>query len=152
VSEWLSNRTPRQWLGVGLFLAGALLTCLLAYLGNTETPPAASTQALTALLGILAQGGAVWAFSGVGRADPGLAQRAVARLYRLAQHSASAREVLEDMYENEPPAALVRKQLGGLSVTLSFLEEGYIEAMEDWRTFHPQIVEEVEGRGDEQGT
>lgn len=147
---WLRTRTPRQWFGAALFAVGTLVTCLLAYLGNTETPPAASTQALTALLAILAQGGAVWAFSGVGRADPGLAYRAVARLYGLAQRSASARETLEAMYEDEPPVAQVRKQLGGLSVTLSFLEEGYIEAMEDWRTFHPAIVKEVEGRGGSQ--
>lgn len=147
---WLWRRTPRQWFGAALFAVGTVVTCLLAYLGSTENPPAASTQALTALVAVLAQGGAVWVFSGVGRADPSLAQRAVARLYVLAQRSASAREVMEAMYEQEPPVAQVRKQLGGLSVTLSFLEEGYIDAMEDWRTFHPEIVKEVEARGGNQ--
>ena len=148
--SWLAGITPRQWSGAVLFLFGALITGFLAFRGSSTKPPSSSTQALISLLAIAAQAGAVWAFSGTGRADPGLAQRAVARLYGLAQRAARAREDLEALYEQEPPAAQVRKQIGGLSVTASFLEEGFVEAIEDWRIFHPQVVKEVENRGTSQ--
>jgi hypothetical protein len=34
--------------------------------------------------------------------------------------------------------------MGQLSVHLSYLEEGYIDAIEDWRVFHPDAVEKAE--------
>jgi len=34
--------------------------------------------------------------------------------------------------------------MGELSVNLSYLEEGYLNAIEDWRIFHPDAVEKAE--------
>jgi hypothetical protein len=38
----------------------------------------------------------------------------------------------------------MRQAMGQLSVHLSYLEEGYIDAIEDWRVFHPDAVEKAE--------
>ena len=40
----------------------------------------------------------------------------------------------------------MRQAMGELSVHLSYLEEGYLNAIEDWRVFHPDAVEKAERR------
>lgn len=125
-------------------MTGAGLTVLLAFLSNRTKPPAASTQALIALLAILAQLGSVWVFSGVGKADPGLAERSVARLVGLAARASLAKSMAEKTREANPGAPVMRQVVGELSVHLSYLEEGYLDAVDDWRVFHPDAVERAE--------
>jgi hypothetical protein len=137
---------PRQWLGGALALIGAGLTVLLALVGNQTKPPPASTQALIAFLAILAQVGAAWAFAGDGKADPTLAQRCVARLIGLAQRAEAARLAAETLNEAGGSAADMKRAMGQMSVHLSYIEEGYVNAIEDWRVFHPGAVEKAEGK------
>jgi len=144
VRSWWGRLGPRQQLGGALATAGAGLTVLLAFLSNQAKPPAASTQALIALLAILAQLGSAYAFSGVGRADPGLAERSVARLLALAARASFAKAAAEKCKEESPGAPAMRQAMGEVSVHLSYLEEGYIEAIEDWRVFHPDAVNKAE--------
>lgn len=151
IRQWLHRRSARQALGAVLFTLGAGFTIGIAVAGNSEHPPSAGIQGFLALTAILSQGGAAWAFSAEGRADPGLATSAIGRLYRKGQQAGTARELVEHLYEHQPPVAEVRKHLGPLSVTLSSLEEGYVDAINDWRTFKPHIVEDIEdGNGDEE--
>lgn len=141
----LSDRlTPRQWWGGLLAVVGAGSTVLLALLGNQEEPPAASTQALIALLSILAQLGAAWIFSGYGKADPTLAQRSVGRLVKSAQNVNNAKLIAEALQQRGTTTTELRQGVGELSVHLSYIEEGYVEAIEDWRVFHPRAVERAE--------
>lgn len=141
---WWGRLRPRQRWGGLLATAGAGLTVLLAFLSNQTRPPGASTQALIALLAILAQLGSAWTFSGAGKADPGLAERSVARLVGLATRASIARGMAEKCQEVNPGTPAMRKAMGQLSVHLSYLEEGYINAIEDWRVFHPDAVEKAE--------
>lgn len=138
--KWWRRLQARQRLGVASALAGAGLTVLLAFLSNGTKPPSAGTQALLALFAILAQLGSAWAFSSVGKADPGLAERSVAHLYGLATRAEFARLLAEKGNEGNLGAPAIRKVVGELSVHLSYLEEGYIQAIEDWRVFHPDAV------------
>ena len=137
-------RTSQRW-GALLSLFGIGLTVLLAFLGNKQTPPAASTQALIALLAILAQLGAAWVFSGDGKADPTLAQRSVSRLFGLAVRANTAKKDAELLNSGKPTLTEFHQGVGQLSVHLSYLEEGYLNQIDDWRVFHPRAVEQAEG-------
>lgn len=141
---WWGKLRPRQRWGGLLVIIGAGLTVVLAFLSNQTKPPAASTQALIALLAILAQLGSAWAFSGAGKADPGLAERSVGRLVGLATRASLARVMAEKSRETNPGVTVMRQAMGELSVHLSYLEEGYLDAIEDWRIFHPDAVEKAE--------
>jgi hypothetical protein len=127
-----------------LAVVGAGLTVLLAFLGSVDEPPSASTQALIGFLAIMAQLGAAWVFSGEGKVDPTLAQRSVARLVRLARRAEGARREAELLAVKGIPAGHLREGVGHLSVHLSYLEEGYVDAIEDWRMFHPHAVDAAE--------
>lgn len=148
--QWFDEFTLRQRIGGVLFLAGAIVTGSLAYFGSTQSPPAAATQALTAFLGISAQAGAVWLFSSDGRADPALAERAIARLAENGRSAAAARKKAECMYEADPqlPPEVMRREMGQLSVILSYVEQGYAEALADWNTFKPRIVKNITEEAD----
>src|SRR5882724_6221037 len=98
---WKRLHWRQQWGGVAA-LVGVVLTVSLALLSNQSKPPAATTQALLALFAILAQFGSAWLFSGVGKADPGLAESSVAHLYSFALRAAVARELAEQCVEDSP--------------------------------------------------
>ncbi len=124
---------------------GAGLTVLLALLGNAKEPPPASTQGLIAVGAIAVQFGGAWLFSGEGRADPTLATRSVGHLLRLAARASLARNLAEQLNTTSATVPDVRKGIGELSVHLSYLEEGFIESVEDWKMFHANAVEQAEG-------
>jgi hypothetical protein len=142
-SWWKTLSVRRKW-GGGLAAVGAVLTVALAFLGSKSEPPTASTQALIALLAILAQSGAAWAFSGEGKADPTLAQRSVARLFRLGQRAGQARVAAELLSVRGASVGDLREGMQQLSVHLSYLEEGFLDSIDDWRTFHSAAVEAAE--------
>lgn len=141
---WWGRLRVRQRWGGALAAIGAALTVLLAFLGNRTEPPAASTQALVAFLAILAQAGSAWTFSGDGKADPGMAQRSVGRLVNLGRRAEAARLATERLQASGAGAPELRRAIDQLSVHLSYLEEGYVEAIEDWRIFHPYAVHQAE--------
>jgi hypothetical protein len=144
VKEWWSKLSPRQRLGGILVAVGIALTVLLAFLGSQTKPPAASTQALIAVFAFLAQVGSAWVFSGDGKVDPTHAQRSVGRLARMAASAAVARRIAEKARDENLPAAAMRIVMGEISVHLSYLEEGYLDAIADWRAFQPEAVENAE--------
>lgn len=143
--SWWRVIASRRTAGTLLVAVGAGLTILLTYLGNTKEPPAASTQGLTALLAILAQLGGAWIFSAEGKADPTLAERSVGRLVSIAQRARQARESAELLHTTKGLPPTVRLGIGQLSVHLSYLEEGVLHSIDDWRTFHPKAVTLAEG-------
>jgi hypothetical protein len=147
MSDWLKSLRPRQRLGMGLTGVAYLLTGLLAFLGSNSQPPPATTQALIAFLVILAQTGGAWALNGEGKADPGLAQRSVARLIANAQRAGAARAAIERAQEQGGTPTELRQLIRETNIHLSYLEDGFIEAIEDWRTFHPGAVELAEESG-----
>lgn len=134
----------RAWTGAAFLLVGVGLTVLIAILGSRTKPPSASTQGLLTLMATLAQLGAALAFASVGRADPTLARSAVSRLLRLARRAIESRNIAERLAEHEGVPFELRTAAGRLSVHLSYLEEGFVESVEDWRSFHPTTVKNVE--------
>jgi hypothetical protein len=82
--------------------------------------------------------------SGDGKADPGLARRSVGRLVALAARAEGARQVTEALRERGATASEMKQAVGQLSVHLSYIEEGYLDAIEDWRVFHPDAVKKAE--------
>ena len=143
---WWAGLSLSQKCGGALVVVGVALTVALAGFSNTEKPPAASTQALVALLAIMAQLGAAAIFGKVGKADPKLAQRSVARLCSLGQRAGQARIAAELLCSKDVPIGAVREGMGQLSVHLSYLEEGFLDSIDDWRTFHSAAVEAAESR------
>lgn len=112
--------------------------------------------ALAALLALLAagfQGGAAWVFAGQGRADPVHAASAFRHLYRLALRAAEATKIADRANRKSSEQADLRDAMTKLSVHLSWLEEGLIDAGEHWAQVHPQLrdgpVEDQMGSGQE---
>jgi len=141
---WLQTLSVSKKLGGALTLTGAALTVALAFLGNVSEPPSAAWQAFIAFLAIVAQIGAAIMFGKEGRTDPAFAQRSVSRLVGLAKRASEARETAELLAERGAPVGEVREAIGVLSVHLSYFEEGYLDAIDDWRTFHPDAVQAAE--------
>lgn len=79
------------------------------------------------------------------RPDPTLAERSVARLFGYAQRAHAARQFAEALYTDKIGIADMRQGVGQLSVHLSYLEEGYVYSIDDWRVFHPRAVDQAEG-------
>lgn len=141
---WWAGISLRTKAGAVLAIAGAGLTALMALLSSRDHPPSASTYGLLALLAILAQLGATWVFGGEGKADPSMARRSVARLVAMASRAETARKQAELLSTKGTPPTDLREGIGHLSVHLSYLEEGYVQAIEDWRVFHPRVVDAAE--------
>lgn len=136
--------TWRQWLGGCLLLAGFGATIALAYVAGASKPPSQSVQVGLAALSILAGTGATITFSGVGRADPTHAQRSAARLFGLASQAANARTAAETAFSGNTTKADLHTTMGMMSVHFSYMEDGLVQAVEDWRVFHPFAVEQAE--------
>lgn len=145
ITSWWGRLRPRQRSGIALAGLGGVLTILIAWLSSQREPPPGSTQALIAMLALAAQGAAAWLFNSDGRADPGLAVRSVGRLVGMAQRAREARVAAEAMATPGPNASELRQASGVLSVHLSYIEEAFIDAIEDWRVFHPHVVQQAEG-------
>lgn len=130
-----------------LVVLGFILTVVLAILGvqgkATEWP---TFVLLTVLAGVFQVAGAS-KFHSAGRADPSLARASVRRLIALAARAHNSRIAAEASYEQGTPNES-KKQMGVMSAELSFIEEGLIHAIEDWREFHGDALsglEEVSG-------
>lgn len=142
----------RSWLRTyWRVLAGALLTLaglgvvfLLAFLTGAEKPPSRSTNLSLALITTLFQFGAAWMFQGVGKAEPALVETSARRLTRLTVQAEQAEAWAQAALEKDNPKASqaeLRAVLGQLSVSLSYLGEGTLDAANDWRHLHDGSVE-----------
>lgn len=141
--------TARRWFG-SLFLIGSLVTTVfLGVLSGADKQPTRSTSALLVLLAAVFQFGSVVTFSGIGRADPGLARAAVRRLIRMGLRTSGARKLAEESFDGANAPEL-RSRMGQLSVELSWLEEGLVEAVGDWEEFHADALKKLR-KGDECG-
>jgi hypothetical protein len=132
----------RRWWG-SAFLIGSLgVTVLLGVLSGADEQPSRSTSALLVLLAAVFQFSSVLLFAGIGRADPGLARAAVRRLIRMGLRTSGARQLAEESFDSANTAEL-RSRMGRLSVELSWLEEGLVEAVGDWEEFHAEALKQL---------
>ncbi len=143
---WLRSR--RSW-GVGLQLLTVAFAVLLAVVGGSDEPPSKATNAIIVMLVTAAQIGAAWAFSGDGKADPALAERSVGRLVHLAARAKQAEVRAQAAFETSGRTQVLHAEMGVLSTEFSWLSDGLIQAIDDWRTFHPQAVDRAERTGED---
>jgi hypothetical protein len=144
--RWLRAASlSRRFWGILLQAATVGFAVLLAVLGGGKEQPSKATNALIVVLVAVAQVGAGWAFSGEGKADPALAERSVSRLFQLASRAEQAEQKAQRDFESTVPEDPLHANMGILSTELSWIAEGLVQAIGDWRTFHPQAVGRAEG-------
>ena len=136
--------TIRQWAGGFAAAMAFALTLLIAFLGSGRQPPSRASLVVLALVAGLLQLAAAGLFAGHGRADPTLAQSSTRGLLRTAYRAAILTAALERLYEGEVPVEQLQGFAGRMSVEASHVEEGIIEAIDDWRLFHPEAVAKAE--------
>lgn len=146
---WYDGLTGRQLIGVACSAAAVLLTLALSLV----TTGSVATSLLFTIIVALFQFGAAWAFQGHGKADPTMARASVRRLVGLTFRAEGAELLAQQLYEYDGlDKDAVRRGVGQVSTHLSYLKDGYLDAIEDWREFHPRAVQAVtEGVDDEPG-
>ncbi|NCT90136.1 hypothetical protein GXB85_04095 [Cellulomonas sp. APG4] len=137
-------RKPTTQAGALVALAFAL-TLAIALLGGTADTLV--LLLLTLLAGVFQFFGAS-RFHSAGRADPSLARASVRRLFSMAGRAYETRLSVEQCYETGTPGD-AKKQLGVVSAQLSFIEEGAVQAIEDWREFHDEALADIEEKRDD---
>lgn len=120
-----------QLLGCVLTTFSILILVVLVWLG-AEEQPSRSEVALMTFLSACFQLVAAWVFSRVRRIDKTHASASTRRLYRLAQRAENTTDLAERARSKEMPASDVRQAISLLSVELSVLQEGLVDAAEDW--------------------
>lgn len=125
-----------------LFVVGFGLTIALGVLAGADDPPSRSTSALLVVLAGVFQVASASQFHSIGRADPGLARAAVRRLIRMGTRAGDTRQAVEASFD-KGSAAEQRRTLGLVSVELSWIEEGILEAVEDWNEFHQDALKRL---------
>jgi hypothetical protein len=141
--------TRQQFVAGGLVAVGFGLTVYLGVLqGATQQPSRATSALLVVLAGIFQFAGAAQ-FQKIGKADPGLARAAVRRIIKMTARTREVRKLTELTYD-VGTATEARKALGRISVELSWIEEGLLNAVDDWNEFHTVALRDlIEGREDE---
>ncbi len=122
-------------------IAGAIAIAPTAPNGTSQVNVVQTVLFL--VVAALLQAGAGLAFNRTGRADPSLARSAVRHLFQLVNRAAHARTLAEKHYESGTPAD-AKKAMGIISVELSFLEEGFATAAQDWAEFHPEAFRSIQ--------
>lgn len=125
-----------------LFVVGFGLTIGLGVLAGADDPPSQATSALLVVLAGVFQVASANQFHSIGRADPGLARAAVRRLIRMGTRARDARQAVEASFDHGSAPEL-RRTLGLVSVELSWIEEGILEAVEDWNEFHLDALKQL---------
>lgn len=142
--------TGQQVLAGCLVLVGFGLTVYLGVLDGASKQPSRATSALLVVLAGVFQFAGAAQFQKIGKADPGLARAAVRRIIKMAARASNARKLAEYAYDAGSPSD-VKKALGRVSVELSWLEEGLLDAVDDWNEFHAtalhDLKEGIEGGG-----
>lgn len=143
VRSWWSTYW-RAVMGVFLTLVAIGIVFILAFLTGADKPPSRSTNLSLAILTALFQFGAAWMFQGVGKAAPSLVETSARRLTRLTVQAEQAEAWAQAALEKDDPKANqseLRTVLGQVSVSLSYLGEGTLDAANDWRHLHDGSVE-----------
>lgn len=135
----------RKTWGVVMQVFTVAFAVLLALLGSEDKPPSKATNALIIVLIAGAQFGSAWAFGKDGKADPALAERSVSRLIGLAARARQAEIATQQAFEGTTRGQALRVELGVMATEFSWMSEGLLQAIEDWRTFHPDAVGRAEG-------
>lgn len=131
-----------HWLkvvGIVLTSLSIVATVILAWRG-AEEQPTGSEVALFALLVAFFQLGAAWAFSHTGRVDLIHAGSSVRRLGRLAVRAEDATAAAQRARAKSIPPEEVRDVMNQLSVELSVLQEGFVDAADDWMAALPGLI------------
>jgi hypothetical protein len=121
------------------------LTILLVILGGQSEPPSTTTSALLALITILSQGGAAWAFSGIGRADPVHAKRSAERVAKLALQIQSLEDASQQAFELSLSKDELRIAMGRITASASILKDSAFASYRDWEAFHAAVPPIGEG-------
>lgn len=147
----LSALGSRRAIGIALLATTFGLSILLAVIQGAKKPPSQAVDAVIVILIAASQIGAAWVFSAEGKADPTLAERSVARLFHLAQRAGQAEARAQRAFESTSPSTALHAEMGMISTEFSWLEDGLIQAIGDWRVFHAQAVERAEGTNENDG-
>lgn len=128
-----------QVIGCVLTTVSIVLMVVLAWVGAKEQPTV-SQMALIALIGASFQLVAAWVFSRVNRVDLTHAGASVRRLYGLALRAEEATDNAERARAKNVSSADVRGVINQLSVELSVLQEGLVDAAQDWTDALPELL------------
>jgi hypothetical protein len=139
VKRWLRT----NGLGVALLAGSLVVTAILALMSSSTQPPSTLESWLLAFSAAALQIGAGFSFGRVGRADPSHARSSVRQLQALGETAAEARQLAEDAFDGARENDGYRVVLGKLSVHLSVIEENATLAVEDWRDFHADVIEDL---------
>jgi hypothetical protein len=148
---WIRRMPARQMVGIGLVAVGTALTVALAFVGGARKAATQEVDALLVLMIAVTQVGAAWAFNGIGRADPSLATRSAARLFWLARKAHSSGEKAQSVFEDGGDPNELKMRLGIAATDFSWLEEGLVQSVDDWRIFHEEAVGRAEGEQSDNG-
>lgn len=122
---------------------GLVATALIAYLGSGKDGVDPLVALLLTVLAGFFQVASASKFHSIGRADPSLARSSVRRLRALASRARHATTLAETAYE-QGSAAEAKRLMGKLSSELSYVQEGAVLAIEDWREFHGAALSDIE--------
>lgn len=134
--------TRQKLLAGGLMAIGFGLTVYLGVLSGADRQPSRATSALLVVLAGVFQIAGAGQFNKLGRADPGLARAAVRRILKMVVRTRESRKLAESTYDLGT-AQEVRKTLGRISVELSWVEEGLLDAIGDWNEFHAEALQNI---------
>jgi hypothetical protein len=139
VKRWLRA----NGLGVALLGGSLVLTAILALKSSSTQPPSTLESWLLAFFAAGLQIAAGFSFGRVGSADPSHARSSVRQLQALGDTAADARELAEDAFDEAKENDSYRVALGQLSVHLSVIEDHATLAVENWRDFHADVIEDL---------
>lgn len=129
-------------MAVGLLGAGIGFTVWLGVASASEEPVDQTTAGLLVLVAGGFQLAGATVLHSVGKAEPSLARAAVRGLLLQVKRAQGAEEIAQVAFETGT-AAERRQALGTVSVHLSYLAEGAVNAIGDWREFHERAVERL---------
>lgn len=135
---WWKLHWP-QVVGSVLTVASIAATVTLAWRGAEEQPTRFEV-AFFALLAASFQVSAAWTFSRIRRVDLTHARSSVRSLFRLAGRAEDATASAEQARAKGVPAPEVREVMNQLSVELSVLQEGLVDATTDWTDALPELL------------
>ncbi|MDA0564607.1 hypothetical protein LG943_09735 [Streptomonospora sp. S1-112] len=142
--NFLKTREVRD-IGIAslLVLLGFSLTVYLGFESGAEEQPTRGTSALIAVLSGVFQFMGAARFHAIGKADPTLARASVRRLHKMILRANATRILSEKLAEYSNIPTKHKNALGMISVNLSWIEEGLLDAVDDWREFHGRALREI---------
>lgn len=133
----LLDRHPER-LGYLLIALSVVATVILA-MRSADKPPSGFETGFFVLLAAVLQLGSAFAFSRRGRADPAHVNASFRRLAHLAERAANATVIAETASGQDVKFAETKRAVLMLSRDLSMIQEGILDAGEDWAEVHPEL-------------